>query len=323
MHEKLKNWPKRFWKRSLENEAYAMSHSVSHLRAIGFALMSFTLWVFADTGMKIASEAGMPPYELMGLMGLSATLVMMALAGMRKETKKLRIRDWRPQALCAVCSMVCTLSNAVALKHLSLTVFYIVVFTAPMVTAILAALFLKERLSPIKVMAVIAGFIGVLVAVNTPHTSSTQTGDWIGYVTASISVAAYSIWTIRMRGMTQSESLESIAFFSGISLAGVGLGWTLIDLHRITTGGIGLALLSGLFNLGGNLFNYKALKHTTAGNVLQIHYSQIITGAMMAYLIWGDLPAWRLVAGAAIIIGSGLVIAAQARKTIPLPPINL
>jgi drug/metabolite transporter (DMT)-like permease len=299
-----------------------LSRSVSHLRAIGFALVSFTFWVFTDTCMKVASEAGMPPYELMGLMGLSATLAMMALSAMRKETKKLRVRDWRPQALCAACSMVCTLSNAVALKHLPLTVFYIVVFTAPMVTAILAALFLKERLSPIKIMAVLAGFIGVLVAVNAPQTPS-STSDWIGYAAASTSVAAYSIWTIRMRGMTQSESLESIAFFSGMSLASVGLVWTFLDLHRITMAGIGLALLSGLFNLSGNLCNYKALKHTTAGNVLQIHYSQIITGAIMAYFIWGDVPTWGLSAGAIIIIGSGLVIAAQAHKTKPLPPVNL
>ena len=59
-----------------------------------------------------------------------------------------------------------------ALKHLTLTMFYIVAFTAPMIVAILAATFLKENLSPGKALAVLAGFIGVLIAVYGPGDTS-------------------------------------------------------------------------------------------------------------------------------------------------------
>ncbi len=300
-----------------------MSRSVSHLQAIGFALASYTFWVFTDIGIKLAPEAGgMSPYELMGFMGLSAATAMFVMTVIRKETKKLRMRDWRPQVLCAACSIICTVANTIALKHLSLTIFYVVVFTAPMVIAILAAIFLKEKLTLIKSLGVITGFIGVLIAIYKPHMLSSQ-NDWIGYIAGSVAVASYGVQTIRMRGMTQSESLESIAFFSAVALAVTGFIWTLIDFHHFVTAGIGIALLSGLFNLGGNLFSYKALRHTTASNVLQIQYTQIISGAIFAYFIWGDVPTVNIVIGATIIITSGLAIAAHARKTKPLPTIHI
>jgi hypothetical protein len=46
----------------------------------------------------------------------------------------------------------------VALRHLPLTLFYILVFLAPMVTALLAAVFLRERLGWRKMLAIVGGF---------------------------------------------------------------------------------------------------------------------------------------------------------------------
>jgi len=54
----------------------------------------------------------------------------------------------------------------VALRHLSLTMFYILVFTAPMVIALLSSVFLREGLTWRKGVAIVAGFAGVVIAVN-------------------------------------------------------------------------------------------------------------------------------------------------------------
>ena len=52
----------------------------------------------------------------------------------------------------------------IALRHLPLTLFYILVFLAPMATALLASIFLRERLGWRKIVAVIGGFAGVVIA---------------------------------------------------------------------------------------------------------------------------------------------------------------
>jgi drug/metabolite transporter (DMT)-like permease len=62
------------------------------------------------------------------------------------------------------------------------------------------------------------------------------------------------------------------------------------------------------------MLNYYALRLTTAATVMQFHYSQIIAGALIGYLIWHDVPSWMTIGGAAVIIASGLFIAAHTHK---------
>jgi drug/metabolite transporter (DMT)-like permease len=66
-----------------------------------------------------------------------------------------------------------------------------------------------------------------------------------------------------------------------------------------------------------------AYKHAPAATISPFHYSQIITGALLGYLIWHDVPTLHLMLGGTVIIGSGLYIAAHARKAgkAPLAPI--
>ncbi|MGA7243602.1 MAG: EamA family transporter, partial [Terracidiphilus sp.] len=70
----------------------------------------------------------------------------------------------------------------VALRHVTLTLFYILIFLAPMVITFLAAIFLHERIGVRKALAIVLGFAGVVIAVN-PFGSSRQ-GDWIGSLRA-------------------------------------------------------------------------------------------------------------------------------------------
>ena len=55
--------------------------------------------------------------------------------------------------------------------------------------------------------------------------------------------------------------------------------------------------------------------HTSAANVAQLHYTQIITGSGSAWFIWHDRPTTHLIIGAIIIIASGFYMASQARKS--------
>jgi drug/metabolite transporter (DMT)-like permease len=46
--------------------------------------------------------------------------------------------------------------------------------------------------------------------------------------------------------------------------------------------------------------------------VSQFHYTQIVAGSLLGFLIWRDVPSLHTVLGAAIIIGAGLYIAAHS-----------
>jgi drug/metabolite transporter (DMT)-like permease len=67
----------------------------------------------------------------------------------------------------------------------------------------------------------------------------------------------------------------------------------------------------------GTLSFYFAVKNTSAGNVSQFHYTQLITGSLISYLVWHEKPGVPMLVGGALIIGSGLLIAMAARDGQP------
>ena len=71
----------------------------------------------------------------------------------------------------------------------------------------------------------------------------------------------------------------------------------------------------GVFGTLGTLLNCFALQHTAAANVAQFQYTQIVLGALLGWLIWDEVPSARVWAGAAVIIGAGLLVAARATRS--------
>ena len=63
----------------------------------------------------------------------------------------------------------------------------------------------------------------------------------------------------------------------------------------------------------GTLCFYIAVKHTSAANVSQYHYTQLITGTVVTYAIWHTRPGVPVLLGAVLIFASGVYIAVGAR----------
>jgi drug/metabolite transporter (DMT)-like permease len=286
------------------------------LPAIGLAVAGFTSWVFSDTLMKLASEADLPPHEVVAFLCLFGAVMMLVKGAAQGSVTALWPRQPARQLGRIVAALGCTLANTVALKHLPLTVFYMAVFTAPMVISALAAVFLRERLTAAQVIAIIAGFAGVVVAVdplNAKMQGGWSQGDWIGYAAVFISVLCFSASAVWLRVLAQTETTDSLAFFSGV--AGMAVCGGLMAWHAVPVSISMLLILLAMavFTLIGQLCNYTAMRLATAATVSQFHYTQIVAGAALGFLIWHEVPDLHTVLGAAIIIGSGLYIAARGR----------
>jgi len=289
---------------------------VSDLGAIGFAFAGFTFWVLADSTIKLVGQSGLPPYEMVAFLGLFMAMFLGAYGIWRKDTQALRPRKLKRQILRACLDMANNVCVVIALRHLTLTLFYILVFTSPMVIALLSALFLREGLPWRKGLAIVAGFSGVVIAVH-PWGSERQ-GDWIGFLACMICVACFSVNMVWSRVLTRTEPPESLAFFSGLVTAAVGLVLMLFHAEPLTVQQLAGLFAMGLFCALGTLCFYIAVKHTSAANVSQYHYTQLITGTFISYLVWHDKPGFFVLAGAALIFASGLYIAMAARSHVPL-----
>jgi drug/metabolite transporter (DMT)-like permease len=180
-----------------------------------------------------------------------------------------------------------------------------------MVISLLAAIFLRERLTAAQTVTIVAGFAGVIVAID-PRGSLNQ-GDWTGYAAMFVSVLCFSGGAVWLRVIAQSETADSIAFFSGLVGTAVCSGLTAWHAVPLSVSTLLLLLATAVFTLIGQLCNYTALRLTTAATVSQFHYTQIVAGALLGFLIWHEVPALHTLLGAGIIIASGLYIAAQGR----------
>jgi drug/metabolite transporter (DMT)-like permease len=201
----------------------------------------------------------------------------------------------------------------VALRHVPLTLFYILVFMSPAVITVLAAIFLHEHPGLRKSLAIAIGFAGVVIAVN-PFSTSSQ-GDWIGYAACMVCVSCFSVNMVWSRVLTRTETPESLTIFSGAVMAVAGLGCILWHAEPLTPRLLLALFLTGAFCSTGSICFFLALRHTTASNVSQYHYIQLVTGAIVSFLVFHELPTLWMVLGGSFIVASGLYIAFLASRT--------
>lgn len=300
-----------------------MKAPVSDLAAIFFAIFGFTCWVLGDSCIKWIGQYGLPPEEIVAFMGFFMALTLMLHAAVRRNLGSLRPRSVVRQGVRGLLDMTNNVCVVVALRHLSLTMFYILVFTSPLVISLLSAVFLNERITAKKALAVLVGFCGVVIAV-APWSHANRI-DLIGLVSCLVCVACFSVNMVWSRVLTRTELPESLAFCSGVVTAMAGLAFTSFHPRPIIPT-LWLALgMMGVFCAAGTLSFYLAVKHTSASNVSQYHYTQLLTGALISYLVWHDRPGPPMLVGGSLIIGSGLVIALVAHNTQPalLPDIAI
>jgi drug/metabolite transporter (DMT)-like permease len=310
---------------SVRKEAGAKIAGLSELGAIGFALAGFTFWVFTDTTVKLVGRVGLPAYEVVAFLGLSMAMVMVAYSLARGQMGRLRPHRLDRQLARASLDMLNNVCVVIALQHLTLTLFYILIFTAPMVITLLSAVFLREGLSVRKGIAIVVGFAGVLIAVNPlgiGQSGKAADGDWIGFAACMVCVTCFSVNMVWSRVLTRTETPESLAFFSGVVTAAAGFAlmlWRAAPIAEILVWPVLPELFAtGLFCGLGTLCFYIAVKHTSAANVSQYHYTQLVTGTLVTYLVWHTKPGVFVLAGAALILGSGLYIAVGAREVAAL-----
>ena len=189
--------------------------------------------------------------------------------------------------------------------------FYVVVFTIPLMIAVLSAVLKHEILTPLKIVCLITGFLGAALAIGV-HGGG---GDWIGYLAAFISVSSFATYTILMRKISQTDTVESTQFINALCVGAVGIVGALSQSSIASAGwALTMMIVAGGINVLGNVLYNTALQNTASTNVAQLHYTQIISGAIFGYFLWHEIPTWNLIAGSILIIAAGMIVAGQVRK---------
>lgn len=284
---------------------------MTHPQAMLCGLAAFFLWVLVDVAMKITSmgQSALSPFVIVAAVGLFGAASLVFVQYLRRDLGALKPKNWHLQSWIGLCSIIINYANVIALKHLPITMFYVVVFTIPLMIAVLSALFKHEVLTFLKVACLLAGFGGTALAVGV-----NGGGEWIGYVAAFISVTCFASYTLLLRQIANTASAESTQLLMCLFLGFFGLAGAIVEGSSIPEPWfLVMMMVAGCINaLGGIMYNI-AIKNTISTNVAQLHYTQIIFGAIFGYFLWNEIPTWNLLIGSLIIIAAGMVVAAQVK----------
>jgi drug/metabolite transporter (DMT)-like permease len=197
-----------------------------------------------------------------------------------------------------------TIFNFAALQTLQLAETMSIYFFAPMVITALAGPLLGEWAGWRRWMAVIAGFVGVLV-ITRPGVGAFE----MGHVYAIGSTLCYCSYVIMTRHMAASETAESLIFYS--ALAPVVLMSPVVPYtaslpaepwHWL------ILIALGFFGGFGHWLLIKAYRQATTTALAPYPYLQMVWMIGLGYLVFGQFPDGWTLGGAAIIVASGLYI---------------
>ena len=176
-------------------------------------------------------------------------------------------------------------------------------FSSPLFATLACAIFLKEPVGPARAIALIAGFIGVLIVTN-PGADTFQ----IGALFALGNAVLFGTVTAGVRGMTTTESAETLTMYQ-LTLIGIAFGLSLPFAFVMPTGMDAMwLLLNGAGNGVAQYWWTRAIHMAPTAAVVPFNYLSLVWAAILGFAIWGDVPTIGLVAGSAIVVGSGLFL---------------
>ncbi len=293
----------------------AHSHHRQHLRAIACALIGFACWVTADSFMKLAGASAVPKYELVAVGGGSGMATIFILTFLRRRMDLFRTPHRLRFAMMAFCSAAGFLLYMTAVPLMPLANFYVIVFLMPLLLAILSTLFLREPLSLKQWLAILAGFLGVLIAVN-PAGLFDRPDLWRADTAVAAGTLFIAVNVLNMRILGPTASREALAFYPRIGpFVGGLLAMLIWGAEAMPTRILVYALILGSIGGVGWMLVAQAYRLAPVGTVAPFQYSQILYGAVYGYFIWGDVPTWHVLVGGAIIIASGIYILRHAHRS--------
>lgn len=187
-------------------------------------------------------------------------------------------------------------------------------FTTPFITAILAALFLGERLSPAKVAAILLGLAGVVVIVRPLGAAINE-----GHLVMLGGAFMFAISIVTVKALTRTEGTVRIIFWMLIIQSLLGLVPAIQSWRTPAPELWPWIALVALTGTSSHLFLTKALSHADTMFVMPIDFARVPLSALIGWALYNEgIDIW-VAAGAALIL-FGNLLNLQRRTTRPLPP---
>ena len=182
-------------------------------------------------------------------------------------------------------------------------------FLSPLLVTALSVPVLGEKVGPRRWAAVVVGLAGVLIILR-PGMGSVH---WASFLVLGVALtfAGFSLMT-RVLGRTEDGTtmlLYTAAVGCAVTSLIVPFYWRAVPLESWLLFGV-IGALGGF----GHLVLIRAYKLAEASALAPFSYSQLVWAVLLGFLMFGDLPDSSMLAGAALLVASGLYVWHRERQ---------
>lgn len=259
-------------------------------------------------------------------LALAALAVLAIFAAARRSTLlRLPVRPWRVLLVGAILGAHWFLFFE-TIKRASVAVAVLTVYTAPIILAALAPLFLPERRSRVALVALVPAAAGLgLIAL-----AGEEGGDALDPLAVALGLGAaatYAALVIATKRLTASLEPPTIAFWINAAAA-VCLAPFLVGAGRVLPQGAELAwvaVLGVVFTALSGLLYIWLLRRVTAQAIGILAYLEPVSAALLAWAILDEPLTAPVVVGGVLVVAAGLlVVVAEPDEGTPVeaPPVR-
>ncbi|MFO1091479.1 MAG: DMT family transporter [Hyphomicrobiales bacterium] len=295
----------------------------------GILTLCLGVAVFSMQDLVIKLISGeYPVHQALVLRSLTAFPVLFAIVAYEGGLRTLITSGWRVLLVRGLIMFTAYTSYYLGLAALPMATCVSLYFTAPLFITLLSVFFLGETVDAPRWIALIAGFVGVLIVVK-PGTAGF---DW-GMLLPIYAGFSYGLSMVMARWLGGRESASVMATYGNVvflagalalaavfasgahaneahkSLAFLMRGWampttrdTLLMMSCGIVAGLGLVLLT------------QAYRVAEASVVAPFEYTGLIWSVLLGFLVWNEWPDAVSWFGIAIIIAAGLFILHRERE---------
>lgn len=258
-------------------------------------------FVTNDALVKLASQS-MPASQLIFIRGALSVLLILAVAYALRAPMRVPpgTRGWVTGR--ALVDALATMLYLGSLFHLPIANAIAITLAAPLFMTLFAALFLRERVSTARWLAVGAGFVGVLLVVQ-PRAYGFNYYALVCLL-AALCHAARDLMTRRIDAgvpsiiVTLTTALTVTTLSGGLTLMQSWQPFSLLEF--------GILVLAAAFLACGYYLTVCSMRFGEMSVVGPFRYSGILFALLLGYIGWRDIPNAIAWCGIALLVGSGL-----------------
>ncbi|MCB1486082.1 MAG: DMT family transporter [Bauldia sp.] len=191
-------------------------------------------------------------------------------------------------------------------------------YAAPLMTVVLAVIFLGEKVRIYRWSAVIIGLIGVLVILSDYVGPDVEGGaterSAFGAIIAVSGAFLGAVTSTQVRAMVRYEGAATIVvyfslFTSLFALVTLPFGWVMPDLPGLLS-----LVAAGIFGGMGQVLMTQSFRYGGASMIAPFDYTSMIWALTVSLLVFDTWPSQRMLLGTAIVIGAGLFVIFRERR---------